>query len=402
MRRARAAACVLAASAVGAAAGYSLRANFWGGLFFSGCLAAMIGGLADWFAVTALFRRPLGIAYRTEVIPRNRQRLLREILVFIGEDLLRPRNIVRVAGHYNMAALLLRYFERDDGKEKLRRLSEKLAVFALRQVDKKAIAELLVQAAQRQVDALHPERLLLANIRGMLRAGKEEALLRFLLSEAQLILRDPAVYGMLVTVIGEMKGAYEERHARRQWLTLLLDLSPDRLAAAVRDRLVAASEALKDPAHPHRQALSQWLCEQSAQWAADGTAPLWRKLRAQLAQVLPGEIETWLSGEASTLAQRLQRMAEAQIEAIKRDAALQRALDRRLKFYVARLVRSRHSVVTALIEERLAEFTDASLVAFLEARVADDLQMIRINGSAVGAAAGMLLYLLQACAESVW
>ena len=47
--------------------------SFWGLLLNHGFLAALIGGLADWFAVTALFRKPLGfISYRTEILPRNR------------------------------------------------------------------------------------------------------------------------------------------------------------------------------------------------------------------------------------------------------------------------------------------------------------------------------------------
>jgi len=54
---------------------YPFHASFVGGLLSSGCSAGMIGGLADWFAVTALFRRPLGIrpgkVFRTEIIPQK-------------------------------------------------------------------------------------------------------------------------------------------------------------------------------------------------------------------------------------------------------------------------------------------------------------------------------------------
>ena len=49
--------------------------GFAAGLFHHGFLAATIGGLADWFAVTALFRKPLGISYRTDVLRRNRKRI---------------------------------------------------------------------------------------------------------------------------------------------------------------------------------------------------------------------------------------------------------------------------------------------------------------------------------------
>ena len=46
--------------------------GFWGGLLHHGFLAATVGGLADWFAVTAIFSKPLGISYRTDILRRNR------------------------------------------------------------------------------------------------------------------------------------------------------------------------------------------------------------------------------------------------------------------------------------------------------------------------------------------
>ena len=60
----------LAISVLGAGATMSWPASygFWGGMLHNGFLAATIGGMADWFAVTAIFRKPLGISYKTEII----------------------------------------------------------------------------------------------------------------------------------------------------------------------------------------------------------------------------------------------------------------------------------------------------------------------------------------------
>lgn len=81
-------------------------------------MAALIGGLADWFAVTALFRKPLGfISYRTEILPRNRERIMDEIVKFIGRDLLNPEYIINNIKNYNMAMMVVEYAQRG-GKEK--------------------------------------------------------------------------------------------------------------------------------------------------------------------------------------------------------------------------------------------------------------------------------------------
>lgn len=65
-----------------------------GGLIHHACLAAMIGGCADWFAVTALFHRPLGIKYRTEILKNNRERLMTALVEYISTDLLSAENIL--------------------------------------------------------------------------------------------------------------------------------------------------------------------------------------------------------------------------------------------------------------------------------------------------------------------
>ena len=59
-------------------------------------------------------------------------------------------------------------------------------------------------------------------------------------------------------------------------------------------------------------------------------------------------------------------------------------------------------LITGIIRERLNEFSDDELVAFVEGKVQDDLQMIHINGSLVGSLVGMGLYLLMAAAERMW
>ena len=53
-----------------------------------GFLAATIGGLADWFAVKAIFGRPLGISHRTDILRRNRARIMESLVLFSSDDLL--------------------------------------------------------------------------------------------------------------------------------------------------------------------------------------------------------------------------------------------------------------------------------------------------------------------------
>ena len=73
-----------------------------------------------------------------------------------------------------------------------------------------------------------------------------------------------------------------------------------------------------------------------------------------------------------------------------------------MKDFLESELEKHHELIPGLIRERLAEFSDDALVEFVEDKVQDDLQMIRINGSIVGSLVGMGLYVLVWAAERVW
>ena len=88
------------------------------GLLNHGFLAATIGGMADWFGVTALFHKPLGIGFHTEILKRNRARIMDAIVEFVGSDLLNTKNIMETVRDENTAQLLIDYFEQNNGRAK--------------------------------------------------------------------------------------------------------------------------------------------------------------------------------------------------------------------------------------------------------------------------------------------
>ena len=70
-------------------------------------------------AVTALFRKPLGISFRTQILIRNRKRIMDAIVEFVSNDLLNTRNIMNTVREENTALLLIEYFNHNDGRRKI-------------------------------------------------------------------------------------------------------------------------------------------------------------------------------------------------------------------------------------------------------------------------------------------
>ena len=79
---------------------YPFRDLFWGGLIMHLSGAALIGGLADWYAVTALFRRPLGISFKTALIPSSKERIAETARHMIESEILTVPNMYQVLKHH--------------------------------------------------------------------------------------------------------------------------------------------------------------------------------------------------------------------------------------------------------------------------------------------------------------
>ena len=105
-------------------------------------------------------------------------------------------------------------------------------------------------------------------------------------------------------------------------------------------------------------------------------------LEQVLAELLAGDrLAGWLHG-----------MAESAMKQFIENSQMQQRADAMLKDWLESELQGHHDVIAGMIEERLSRLSDKELVEFTEEKVADDLQMIRINGSVVGAIAGMALY----------
>ena len=115
--------------------------SFTLGLLNHGFLAATIGGLADWFAVVALFHKPLGISWRTEILKKNRKRIMDAIVDFVGSDLLSAKNIINNLKSENIANLLISYFQQNGGRDRIKTLINDTLVEIASTADTKSISK---------------------------------------------------------------------------------------------------------------------------------------------------------------------------------------------------------------------------------------------------------------------
>ncbi len=375
------------------------EAGFLGGILHGGFLAATIGGLADWFAVTALFRRPLGISYRTDILRRNRQRLMQALVDFASDDLLSVKNIMEVVREQNMAQMLVAYFSVRGGRERLLKVLDNVLLAAAAGLDTRAVAQELSPAVRQILKGFPLEHLMQQLIALLKEERRSERLFDVLLQLGRQVIAAPAVQQAILENISVLRTRYEEQSMGRAFVLQALDLSDDKILGIVNDRLEHYFDGLLEhtsTSYEHlfagfekaltaavgnaslERALAEWKCQHID--TVDVTTPI----AVWLEQHIKGEEPDWL--------QEVNRFAEAKMDEFAQKESFQKRYDTLVKDYMERELTAHHDVITRMIRNRLDEFSDDKLVEFVESRIADDVQMIRINGSIVGSLVGMLLF----------
>lgn len=238
---------------------YPFSHSFFGGLIASGCQAAMVGGLADWFAVTALFRKPIGIPFRTAIIPRNRERIFQALTDMVEQELLTKENIMGELGRYNFAEFLIQYLEQHGGKEAVKAIIRRVGLDLLDKMDGAEIGLMLEELLLRNLDKVKAAPLVVQIMEWSLRTGYVDRFVSFILDELIRLAGQEEVREHLADILSEAQKAYERDMTGRKLVAAVMAISPLQLAGFVQRKLIEFLYDMKDIEHPAREKINRWL-----------------------------------------------------------------------------------------------------------------------------------------------
>ncbi len=400
----------LAVSALGGALTWPLASMGFGwGLLHHGCLAATIGGLADWFAVTALFRKPLGITYRTEILRRNRKRIMDAIVTFSSDDLLSVENIMGVMGKQDTAGLMVDYLQHRGGAERVKAVVDEVLLSAVNTMDAREVAESLEPAVREGLQAMPLEKVFSDVFQLLAEERYSSPMIHSLLGVSRQVLFAPAMQQVLLDNIKVLRREYEKDSAGRVFVLEMLDLTDERILGIINEKL---SHHLEEMQQGGTESYGAWKADMETMFRSFGQDDSVREalgrwkdqylMKVDISGWLAGWMETNIKGESPFWMEPLHRFVEGKIEEFSRRKDWQMRFDSMVKGFIEEELVKHHDLIPKLIRERLDEFSDDDLTEFVESKVADDLQMIRINGSIVGSLVGMGLYIIVCAAERMW
>ena len=409
------------------------------GLLNHGFLAATIGGMADWFGVTALFRKPLGIGFHTEILRRNRGRIMDAIVEFVGTDLLSTKNIMETIQDENTAKLLIDFFEQNKGRAKTKVLVREILTELFNGLDTRSISKNVAPILTTEIKNLDAEKFFNAVLKVVTNDKHSRKILIALLDTGHKILRSPHMQAEILTKITELREAYEGDSAGRALVLSSMDLTDEKilniLNETVENKISDAEKILNatgmvdsETAQSAGEMIKTFGGFVNSAASSLNTKKFLDDLKNLFMQKFDAEgfIKTWLDvnvkGETDPkILEKLRRqqaanpkvtriveverkpviwkdavdfLVDAKIDEFIRDENLQRKFDKLIKDFIAGLLEEYREQIPTMIRERLDKFSDDELTEFVEGHVADDLQMIRINGSVCGAMVGMFLYVV--------
>ena len=215
----------------------STTSSFTLGLLNHGFLAATIGGLADWFAVTALFHKPLGISWRTEILKKNRKRIMEAIVDFVSNDLLSEKNIINNLKSENTANLLIYYFQNSDGRAKIKALINDTLVEIAATADTKSIAKSVTPIIESEAQNIDANQIVDAVVNVLTKEEHSRKILAILFGAAHDIFKSEFVQETLRLKIATLRREYEADSAGRALVLNAINLTDDKILTIVNENV---------------------------------------------------------------------------------------------------------------------------------------------------------------------
>jgi len=359
--------------------------------------AAMVGGLADWFAVTALFRHPLGLPIpHTAIIPENKDRIADSMAAFLRDNFLTPQVVARRLNGFNIAASLGGFLAdpRREEQSRIRAGAAQLVGDILESLDPEEMGGMVKLGLRRQIEKIDAAPLLGQMLESAIAEGRHLPVLESVLRKIgdAIEANEPMIREMI----------HQRANTIMRWTGL-----DERLANGVLDgayRLLA--EVIVQPDHPLRGKIDEALAKlaQDLRHSPEMQARVERIKADLLANPAMG---AWIDG-------MWERTRAGLLKAVRNpDKALSGALgeslsqlgqslgeDRRLQYMVNRFARrtlvgvaSRYgSEIVRLVSETVKRWDARTVTDRIEGAVGRDLQFIRINGTLVGGLFGLCIH----------
>nr|WP_251137592.1 DUF445 domain-containing protein [Exiguobacterium sp. s168] len=392
--------------AVGFVVSLPFKENAWIFWLQSGFEAGLVGGIADWFAITALFRHPLGLKIpHTNLLPKNRERVIESIVHMLETDLLNKESIVAKLQHMTLADRVIKILRSILVLPAFRATVTELLVGLIRKLPKEAILEFADTRLTETIKAYPSQRLAVRAMELNEERRLDEWLMDQLLGYGQRLLEDPIIRDQIgrlayTAMIDQEKNTFLRVTAR----TVQKVYSEEKLSLVIQGVLLTVIQDMRQVHHPNRLAILDHLRRNLAQLSIDeerlAKIDAWKASEVDRLDFVPVieraydagliELERYMTSDAFWTERAMPMLSRA-LDDWEQHPTFKDSSDQWMKEQLVRFVEQNHQKIGGLVRENLNRFDTETLIHMIEDKVGSDLQWIRVNGALCGFIIGLIL-----------
>jgi|GEM_PF-61210 len=394
---------------------YPLQDRWWGAFLSHLSGAAFIGGLADWYAVTALFRRPLGISFKTALIPRSKERIAETARTMVENEILTVPNMYKVLKSHPVLDAGLDYLHSEKGFHSAEQVVGQMINTFMYTIDMDKIVQIGAGMGEKAVEKIRVAPVLSKAVKfGLVgEAGKD--FLDFLICSLETMVKSGTVKTYLSDIYLESIRQYEKRnfvYALVVKAALASELfSANHVSTMLQHKFLEILDDAKNPDSEYRRKAIHFIWQQAEKLDSNEE---WQEAVEQYKMKLyrymssqPDITESWQRFCQDPTRQRRLCFSAAdylvqKLESWKQSDIQTEQMNRSVLAMAAKELKRLQSWFGDVAERELMQYDSEVLAAKLEEKVWYDLQMIRVNGSLVGALLGAVIFLVMYGMKGGW
>ncbi|MED2794269.1 DUF445 domain-containing protein [Bacillus wiedmannii] len=391
---------------VGFAASIPFQGTVAGEIIQGGFEAGLVGGLADWFAVTALFRHPMGIPIpHTALLPKNRKRVTKGLIHTLENEWLTKESITNKVKDMQLAQMVLQIAEREMQSDAVKKGIVTIAEKAIVSIDTEKLAVIIEKELKTYLHTINTSNILQVLVDQLVVQEYDEKTLDYILVKVKdWTAQDEARYQLGSLGMKAMENIKVDGFLQFTLKSFMNIVDEDKIGGILQKFIISNINSLQDADNSTRQlilskirqeiinvkeneALLQELENWKEKWIANWDAT--DKIKEMLEQVQQRAI-TFVKNEEFANKYVIPFL-QTQMNKIKEDEQTVQKIEEWLQKQVVTLVEKNHSKIGKLVQENLDKLDDKTLIEMIENNVGKDLQWIRVNGAVCGFMIGLVL-----------
>ncbi|MEK4499376.1 DUF445 domain-containing protein [Bacillus sp. FSL R12-0069] len=387
---------------VGFAASIPFQGTVAGEIIQGGFEAGLVGGLADWFAVTALFRHPMGIPIpHTALLPKNRKRVTKGLINTLENEWLTKESITNKVKEMQLAQMVLQIAEREMQSDAVKKGIVTIAEKAIVSIDTEKLAVIIEKELKTYLHTINTSNILQVLVDQLVVQEYDEKTLDYILVKVKdWTAQDEARYQLGSLGMKAMENIKVDGFLQFTLKSFMNIVDEDKVGGILQKFIISNINSLQDADNSTRQLIlakirqeiinvkeNEALLQELEKWIANWNAT--DKIKEMLEQVQQKAVAFVNNEEFAD--KYVIPFLQTQMNKIKDDEVTVQKIEDWLQKQVVTLVEKNHSKIGKLVQENLDKLDDKTLIEMIENNVGKDLQWIRVNGAVCGFMIGLVL-----------